>query len=128
MREVAHAGPAVFLLDRDAVQPERAHLGPQLDREAVGPVDLGGERRDLVLGEIAHAVAQHVDLGAEIVVEHRQPGVLHPSIMVTPSGLTRVAGGALARRWSAPPDAAEKVGPYVGPDRLRGDLRGPPAG
>ena len=54
MREIAHAGAAVFLLDRDAVQAERAHLGPQLDRETVGPVDLGGERRDLVLGEIAH--------------------------------------------------------------------------
>ena len=77
MREIAHPGAAIFLLDRDAVQPERAHLGPQLDRKAVGAVDLGGDRRDPVLGKVAHRRAQHVDLGAEIVVEHREAGVLH---------------------------------------------------
>ena len=54
MREIAHSGAAIFFLDRDPVQAERAHLGPQLDREAVGPVDLGGERRDAVLGKAAH--------------------------------------------------------------------------
>ena len=79
MREIAHAGAAIFLLDRDAVQAERAHLGPQLDREAVGPVDLGGERRDAVLGKVAHRRAQHVDLGAEIKIEGREPRVLHGS-------------------------------------------------
>ncbi len=77
MREVAHAGAAIFLLDGDAVQAERAHFGPQLDREAVGPVDLGGERRDTVLGKVAHRRAQHVDFGTEVEVEGRKPCVLH---------------------------------------------------
>ena len=80
MREIPHPGAAVFLLDRDPVQPERAHFGPQLDREAVGAVDLGGNRRDPVLGEIAHRGAQHIDLGAEIMVEHRKAGVLHGDV------------------------------------------------
>ena len=69
MGEIAHAGTAIFLLDGDAVEAERAHLRPQLDREAVAFVDFGGERRYLVVGEIAHARAQHIDLGAEIEIE-----------------------------------------------------------
>ena len=51
MLEVAQAEAAVFLLDGDAVQAELAHLRPQLAREPVLGVDLGGERRDLVGGE-----------------------------------------------------------------------------
>ena len=79
MREIAHPGAAIFFLDRDAVQAERAHLGPQLDREAVGPVDLGGERRDPVLGKAADRCPQHVDLRAEIKIEGSKPRVLHGS-------------------------------------------------
>src|SRR5690606_12082317 len=44
--QVAHAGAAVLLLHREAQQPERAHLRPELAREAVAAVDLLGERRD----------------------------------------------------------------------------------
>ena len=49
---------------------ERAELRPQIARERIVAVDLGGARRDLGCGEGAHAVAQHVDLGAEIEIEH----------------------------------------------------------
>ena len=44
-------GAAVFLLDGDAEDAERAHLAPQIRREFVDAVDLGGARRDLVRGE-----------------------------------------------------------------------------
>ena len=83
MGEIAHAAAAQLLLDRDAVQAERAHLRPQLDRKAVVAVDLGGDRRDLVVGEVAHGRAQHVDLGAEIVVERREARVLHALVYGT---------------------------------------------
>src|SRR5947208_3546581 len=79
MREVAHSGAAIFFFDRDAVQPERAHFGPQLDREPVGPVDFGGERRDPVLGKAADRGPQHLDLRAEVKIEARKPRVLHGS-------------------------------------------------
>ena len=83
MGEIAHAHAAIFLLDRDPMEAERAHLGPQLHRKAVGLVDLGGNGGDTLVGEIAHAAAQHVDLGAEIVVERRDPGVLHARYMAS---------------------------------------------
>ena len=79
MREVAHSGAAIFFFDGDAVQAERAHLGPQLDGKPVGPVDLGGERRDPVLGKAANRGPQHVDLRAEIKIERGEPRVLHGS-------------------------------------------------
>ena len=69
MREIAHAGAAEFLFDGDAEQAERAHFRPEIAREFVLVVDLGGARRDLALGEAAHRVAQHVDLVAEIEIE-----------------------------------------------------------
>src|SRR3979411_686139 len=69
MREVARAGAAEFLLDRDAVQPEAPHLGPQVARKLVAAVDLLGARRDLVLREVLHGLAQLVDLVAETEIE-----------------------------------------------------------
>ena len=90
MGEVAHAGPAILLFDGDAVQPERAHLGPQLDRKAVGLVDLCRDRGDRRVGKIAHRAAQQIDLGAEIVVEHGEAGVLHSRVY----GLPCAAGQA----------------------------------
>ena len=71
MREIAHAGAAQFLLDGDAEQADGAELRPKIARERVVAVDRCGARRDLGVGEVAHAVAQHVDLGAEIEIEHR---------------------------------------------------------
>src|SRR5713101_7716306 len=77
MREVAHAGAAICLLDGDAVETKRAHFRPQLDRETIGPVDLGGERRDTIFGKAAHRRAQHVDLRTEIEIEGGKPRVMH---------------------------------------------------
>jgi hypothetical protein len=42
MLEIAEPGAAILLLDRDAVQPSAPIFGPQIAREAVGAVDLGG--------------------------------------------------------------------------------------
>ena len=50
-------------------QAEVAELAPEVGREHVLVVDLGGARRDLVGGEGAHRVAQHVDRLAEIEVQ-----------------------------------------------------------
>ncbi len=96
MGEIAHPGAAIFLLDRDAVQAERAHLRPQLHREPVGLVDLGRERRNLLLGKIAHAAPQHIDLWAEIVIEHQKPGVLHWFYMAQAPVLARGGVGLSA--------------------------------
>src|SRR4029077_21115470 len=49
--------------------PELAELRPQLAGKAVGAVDFGGVGRDLVLGEGAHGVAQHVDVAAEAEIK-----------------------------------------------------------
>src|SRR5688572_13477071 len=59
--EVAHGRAAEFLLHRDAEQAERAELGPQLGREFVRAVDLGGARGDFLRREVAHRVAQDLE-------------------------------------------------------------------
>ena len=56
----------------DAEHAELAHLAPQVHRELVAAVDLGGARRDLGLREVAHRVAQRVDVFAELEVEAGQ--------------------------------------------------------
>src|SRR5262249_25100801 len=99
MGKVPEAGTAVFFLDRDAVQPERTHLWPEIARESVRFVDLVGARSDLVLGERAGGLAQHVDVFAESEVE-TLPGVRdhgrtldatagYLGVMVYESGLER---------------------------------------
>src|SRR5258708_22746891 len=82
--EIAHAAAAVFLLDSNAVEAECAHSWPQLDRETIGAIDLGGEWRNLRIGKIAHRRAQQIDLGAEIVIESGITGVLHGAYMARP--------------------------------------------
>jgi hypothetical protein len=69
MRQVAQARAAEFFLDRDPVQPDASHLGPQVARKLVAAVDLLGARRDLVLRERLHGLAQLVDLVAETKIE-----------------------------------------------------------
>ncbi len=71
MLEIAEARAAEFLLDGDAVQAQLAHLGPQLAREPVGLVDLGGDRRDLGGGEALDLVAQRVGGFAQAEIERR---------------------------------------------------------
>ena len=73
MFQIAHAGAAVFLLDRDAEQAELAELAPEVHREGVVAVDRGGARRDLVGGERLDRAAQHVGGLAEVEVQAGQP-------------------------------------------------------
>src|SRR5262249_29998562 len=70
VREVAHRRSAVLLFHRDAEQPERAELAPQVGGELVGLIDLCGARRDLLDGERPHSFAQHGDRLAVIELEH----------------------------------------------------------
>ena len=46
------------LRDAAAEHPEPPELGDEVARETPGPVDLGGDRADAPLGEVAHRVAQ----------------------------------------------------------------------
>ena len=71
--EIAEAGPAIFLLDGDAVQAERADLGPEVARKLIAAVDLGGARRDLVLRERMHGLADRIRGLAEVEVEKQRP-------------------------------------------------------
>ena len=71
MLEIAQPDAAILLLDGDAVQAELAHLGPQLAREAVGLVDLGGDRRHLGRGEALDLLAQRIGGLAQAEVERR---------------------------------------------------------
>ena len=66
MGEVAHARPAVFLLDRDAEQAELAHLAPELVGEGVRPVGVGRDRLHALLRPAMDHVAQGGDLVAEV--------------------------------------------------------------
>mmetsp|Transcript_26227 Transcript_26227/g.61964 ORF Transcript_26227/g.61964 Transcript_26227/m.61964 type:complete len:421 (+) Transcript_26227:5135-6397(+) len=70
--QVAHVGAAVLLGDGDAQHAQLAHLAPQIHRELVAAVDLGGAWRDLGLGKGAHRVAQSVDVFAELEVQAGQ--------------------------------------------------------
>ena len=74
MREVAEVAAAVLLLHRHAVQAERAELLPQIGGKEVVAVDVGGARRDLVVGELLHAVAQHGDRLAQVEGEAGKVG------------------------------------------------------
>ncbi len=69
MLEIAQAKPAPLFLDRDPVQPELAHLRPQLDRETVVGVNLGGDRRDLVGREPPRCIADRVGHFAKVEIE-----------------------------------------------------------
>ena len=73
MFQIAHAGAAVLLLDRDAEHAEIAELAPQIHRELVVAIDRRGERRDLVGGKTLHRAAQHVRCLAEVEVQAWKP-------------------------------------------------------
>jgi len=60
MFEIAEAEPAKFLLDGDAVEPERAHFGPQMAGEGIVGVDRCRDRRDPVAGETPRRLSDHV--------------------------------------------------------------------
>ena len=56
------------------MQAELAELFPQVGRKEVVAVDVGGARRDLVVGELLHRVAQHLDRLAEVEGEAGKVG------------------------------------------------------
>jgi hypothetical protein len=69
MLEISQARSAIFLLDGDPVQAERADFRPQVAGKLVAAVDLGGARRDLVGRESMHGFADGVRGFAEIEIE-----------------------------------------------------------
>ena len=68
--EIAEARSAIFLLDGNPVQAERADLGPEVAGKLIALVDFGGPRRDLAGREMLHRFAYGVRGFAEIEVEH----------------------------------------------------------
>ena len=69
MLEIAHAGAAELVLDGDPEQPHIPHFAPQILGEIVVAVDVRGTRRDLVRGETADRLAQHVGIVAKAEIE-----------------------------------------------------------
>src|SRR5947209_842908 len=99
MFEIAEPCPAILLFHRDAMQAERTDPGPEVAREQVAPVDLGGPRRDLVCGEITHGVADRVRGFAEIEVEHAMRVGVHDRAAFRKS--CDLLGSSLIRSTSA---------------------------
>ncbi|MNT27330.1 hypothetical protein D3C72_1629570 [compost metagenome] len=66
VRQIAHAGAAVFLADGDAEQAHVAHLAPQIHGELVGAVDFGRARRDFGGGKLLDRFAQGGDVVAVV--------------------------------------------------------------
>src|SRR5260221_13282867 len=69
MGQIPHAAAAVFLCNRYAEQTEIAQLAPQIHREFVAFVGLGGTRGDFGRRKMLHAFAQHPDVLAEIEIQ-----------------------------------------------------------
>ena len=126
MGEVAHAEPAVFLGHGDSQQADLAHLRPQLHREGVGAVDLGGQRLHLLLRPAMGRVADRLDVLAE---RESQGGVEHGASSL---GRFRGRGGCPALRG---PSGSRRAGTRKGrlagapareraPDRIRGPRGG----
>ena len=69
--QITEPEPAIRLADRDAVQAERAHVGPQVAREPVLRVDLHRQRGDPVRREASRSVTNHLRVLAQREVEVR---------------------------------------------------------
>jgi hypothetical protein len=69
--EVAEASAAPALGHGDTEQPLRAEQWPEVARELVAAVDLGGARRDALGSEPAHGFAQLLDFVGQV---HGPPG------------------------------------------------------
>ncbi len=128
MGDIAEPRAAPLLLHRDAVQAERAEFGPQVARELVGAVDLLGARRDALVGEAAHQVAQLVDIVTEPEIEAR-PGVGDHGSRSGHEGIQALIaanggnGQAAERRPRARPERARPVDPDAGPAAVRDRAR-----
>ena len=62
-REKTEKKKLFSLSPRHTVEPKLAHLGPQLHRRRILPVDLFGERGELAGGEVAEHLAEVVEVG-----------------------------------------------------------------
>ena len=69
MAEITEAEAAIFLRRGDPVQPKRAHFRPQIAGKAVVAVDLGGARRNLIVGKLARRLTDRVRVFAEVKIE-----------------------------------------------------------
>src|SRR5215218_10017268 len=67
--EITEAGAAPLLLDRDAMNTQRAERRPQIARKAVAAVDLVGAGMNFFGWERADALAQHVRGLAQAEIE-----------------------------------------------------------
>src|SRR6266403_479760 len=70
MLEVTEPRAAIFLLDGNAVQAERADFRPEVAGKLIALVDLLGARRNLVGRKILDGLADSIRGFAEIEVEH----------------------------------------------------------
>ena len=62
MRQVAHGGAAVALIDRNTQQSKIAHPLPQVVRKIIIPVDSIGNGSELSLNKLACCFTQHGEL------------------------------------------------------------------
>src|SRR5207249_398634 len=74
---------AVLLGNRHPHQPELGQLGDEVVRKPVLPVELRGDGRDLLLGELANGAADELVLGREIEV-HAERREASSTISLTP--------------------------------------------
>ncbi len=86
VRQVAEVAAAILFLHGDAEQAEIAHFHPQVRREQVVAVDLGGARRDLRARELVDRLAQHLDVFAEVEI---QGGKMSVHLLLSPVSLVR---------------------------------------
>ncbi len=139
--EVAEPEAAILLLDGDAVQPERAHLGPERAGKTVARVDLRGQRRDAVRGEARRRVADRVRGLAQRELKpatHRAfpwPNIRHmqPCIIRDPGTAARAArAAASAPGRTAPHRSRRRCGGRTTTTRssssARRPVRPPPSG
>jgi hypothetical protein len=69
--DVAKRSPSVLLLGGNAEHPQVSELAPKIGREDIVMVNLGGTRRDFLLGKRAHAVSQHLNRFTQIEIKTR---------------------------------------------------------
>src|SRR5690606_14747302 len=77
--QVAHIGAAVFFTHGNAKYTQFTELTPEVHGELITGIDLRRARCDFRLGELAHGVAQHVNVGTEVEVE---AGKIHVEVSV----------------------------------------------
>ncbi len=105
MLEIAEAQAAVFLRRGDPVQPQRAHLRPEIAREEIVAVDRRGARRDLPVTEGPRALADHLGAVAEVEIERSWGVGDHGGGdrgRLKPANLVAFAGAVQSRRRVRP--------------------------